>query len=50
MVKIDRVKARTKRAGKREKIFNEKVQRGSEIVNIVNHHSLNVNIESFVDN
>ena len=48
MVKVDRVKARTKRAVKRKRIFNRKVLRGSEILNNLNH-LLNDNIESFVD-
>ena len=48
MVKVDRVKARTKRAVKRKRIFNGKVLRGSEILNNLNH-LLNDNIESFVD-
>ena len=48
MVKVDRVKARTKRAVKRKRIFNGKVLRGSDILNNLNH-LLNDNIESFVD-
>ena len=48
MVKVDKVKARTKRAVKRKRIFNGKVLRGSEILNNLNY-LLNDNIESFVD-
>ena len=50
MVKEDRVKVRTKRAGKRQKICNGKVLRGNEIVNVGNPPSLSVNIESFINN
>ncbi|XP_065650235.1 uncharacterized protein LOC136078392 [Hydra vulgaris] len=45
LFKADRIKVRTKRAGKRKKIFNRKVLRSSVSVNNVNFPSLSVNIE-----
>ena len=51
MVKVDRVKVRTKRAGKRKMVFHGKMLHSSESVNIVNSlPSLSVNNESFVNN
>nr|XP_047137518.1 uncharacterized protein LOC124814020 [Hydra vulgaris] len=49
MVKADRIKVRTKRAGKRKKIFNRKVISSSVSVDNVNFPSLSINIESPVN-